>query len=110
MMREVFSSRDRGNDVHYGTGLFRRRMEQMHHESSSLSIDMIDNAQFLDQNIDSCHWAAGNYSLTNKPDYILSNDYKSNKSNLDYEKMLFETHGCTIYHHQQQLDNDNIQF
>ncbi|XP_011147947.1 uncharacterized protein LOC105188276 [Harpegnathos saltator] len=40
-----------------------------------------------------------------------SNNSKSNKSDAEYERMLFETHGCTVYHHQrtQLLDNDHIE-
>lgn len=75
---------------------------------------MIDNTQSLDQSIESCRWAAGNYSCISNPDYkclLLSNGSKSNKGNIDYERMLFETHGCSAYHHQrtQLLDNDHIE-
>lgn len=77
----------------------------MYYDSTSLRLNMTD------PNIMTC-CPAGNSSLINSNKYLLSSTgSKSNKSNTEYENMLFETHGCSVYHHQRikLLDNDYIE-
>ncbi|XP_076375851.1 uncharacterized protein LOC143259011 isoform X1 [Megalopta genalis] len=57
----------------------------------------------------SCCLAAGNHNLLSNTEHLLSsNKFKSCENNAEYETVLFETHGCSIYHFQrlQMLDND----
>lgn len=54
-------------------------------------------------------WAAGNSSSISKSDHKYlspSNDSKSDDNSSDeYEKLLFTTHGCSVYHHQRVVLN-----
>lgn len=54
-----------------------------------------------------CYWAAGNSSLISKQDHNHSDGDESSGGNTEYEKLLFTTHGCSVYHHQRAelLDN-----
>ncbi|KZC07667.1 PREDICTED: uncharacterized protein LOC107185867 [Dufourea novaeangliae] len=59
----------------------------------------------------SCCLAAGNHNLlsnTNNKYLVSSSGFKSFENNDEYETILFETHGCSIYHlHRlQMLDSD----
>lgn len=90
----------------------------MHYGSPSLYLDTTGDIQYAKQHsitIESCCWAAGKSSLISNPDYkhllLSSGDSKLNQDNTEYERMLFETHGCSIYHHQrmQLLNNDHIE-
>lgn len=81
----------------------------MYYETAPLHI----NATTEDQStamIESCCWAAGNHSSISNADYkhfLSSNGSKPTEGYTEYEKMLFETHGCSIYHQHrlQLLDN-----
>ncbi|EZA57062.1 hypothetical protein DMN91_007076 [Ooceraea biroi] len=57
-----------------------------------------------------CYQVAGNSSLISKQDHNHSDGDVLNRSNIEYEKLLFTTHGCSVYHHQraQLLDNRMI--
>jgi len=53
--------------------------------------------------------AAGSPSLDKLDKHLLSSgDAKLNENGKDYEKLLFTTHGCPIYHHERILLNNQI--
>ncbi|XP_076676142.1 uncharacterized protein LOC143373111 isoform X3 [Andrena cerasifolii] len=61
-----------------------------------------------------CCWAAGNHNQLNNSDYKRlspSCGLKSTEDDAEYEKILFETHGCSVYHlHRlRAFDNDCIE-
>lgn len=61
-----------------------------------------------------CCWAAGNCSLISNAasaSLLSNNGSKSTDSSVEYERILFETHGCSVYHHYrlQLLDDDCIE-
>lgn len=87
--------------------------EKAHYKPETLDMDLdTDTADFeiLEQftmTKENCE--AGSPSL-NKLDkrFLSSGDSKLNESNTDYEKLLFTTHGCPIYHHERILLNNQI--
>ncbi|XP_014476866.1 PREDICTED: uncharacterized protein LOC106745613 isoform X2 [Dinoponera quadriceps] len=83
-------------------------MDQMHNLSSSICLNITGHYQ-------SYFLPADKSSSTDDPGckYISSNNNsKSNRNDTEYERMLFETHGCSIYHHQriQSLDHIETEF
>lgn len=88
----------------------------MHSESTSLCLNST-NDKTLDHSLvitESCCGAAGNHSLIYNPDYrqlSSSNGTESSDSSVELGELLFETHGCSIYHHyrQQQFAKHDIE-
>ena len=87
---------------------------------------MLDESELLHVNTDDkslretwiinggCCWAAGNLNQLNNSDYkrlSSSCGSKSMEDDAEYEKILFETHGCSLYHLHRlhALDNDCIE-
>lgn len=62
---------------------------------------------------ESCCWTAGNHDILNNPNYIqlFDSEHKLIENTVEYEKILFETHGCSIYqfHRLQLVDNNCIE-
>lgn len=87
--------------------------EKAHYKSETLDMDLdtdTANCTTLEQfSMTKENWAAGSPNL-NKLDkhFLSSGDTKLNENNKDYEKLLFTTHGCTIYHHERILLNNQI--
>ncbi|XP_014614051.1 PREDICTED: uncharacterized protein LOC106792269 isoform X2 [Polistes canadensis] len=106
-----------GSCVCYGTGSAKDYgLTTMHSESTSLCLNSI-NDKTLDHSsviTESCCGAAGNHSLIYNPDYrqlSSSNGTESSDSSVELGELLFETHGCSIYHHyrQQQFAKHDIE-
>ncbi|XP_015187878.1 PREDICTED: uncharacterized protein LOC107072448 [Polistes dominula] len=107
-----------GSCVNNGTGSAKKDygLTMMHSESTSLNLNSI-NDKTLDHSsviTESCCGAAGNHSLIYNPDYrqlSSSNGTESSDSSVELGELLFETHGCTMYHHyrQQQLVKHDIE-
>ncbi|KAL2727737.1 hypothetical protein V1477_017013 [Vespula maculifrons] len=97
-----------GSCVYYGTGSAKNYgLATMHYESTSLCLNSI-NDKTLDHSLvmtESCCRAAGNHSLICNADYrhlSPSNGSKSSDSSVELGELLFETHGCSIYHYYRQ--------
>ncbi|XP_043491852.1 uncharacterized protein LOC122517499 isoform X2 [Polistes fuscatus] len=106
-----------GSCVCYGTGSAKDYgLTTMHSESTSLCLNST-NDKTLDHSsviTESCCGAAGNHSLIYNPDYrqlSSSNGTESSDSSVELGELLFETHGCSIYHHyrQQQFAKHDIE-
>ncbi|KAI4501991.1 hypothetical protein M0802_002673 [Mischocyttarus mexicanus] len=106
-----------GSCINYGTGSAKDYgLTTMHSESTSLRLNSI-NDKTLDHSLvitESCCGAAGNHSLIYNPDYrqlSSSNGTESSDSSVELGELLFETHGCSIYHHyrQQQFAKHDIE-
>ncbi|XP_043668563.1 uncharacterized protein LOC122629314 isoform X1 [Vespula pensylvanica] len=98
----------KGSCVYYGTGSAKNYgLATMHYESTSLCLNSI-NDKTLDHSLvmtESCCRAAGNHSLICNADYrhlSPSNGSKSSDSSVELGELLFETHGCSIYHYYRQ--------
>ncbi|XP_076619592.1 uncharacterized protein LOC143340989 isoform X2 [Colletes latitarsis] len=100
--------------THYGTGNTKNNgLAKVSYESELLHLNTNGDESWEQSTIinKGCCWAAGNDNLLNNSDckhLLSSNEFKSIENNVEYEKILFETHGCSIYHlHRLQLlDND----
>ncbi|XP_034171732.2 uncharacterized protein LOC117600418 [Osmia lignaria lignaria] len=101
------------NHIHCGTRSIKDYgSTMMFDDSRALHVNTINNNN-LEQSmiVNNCCWAAGSHNLLNNSDYkhLLSNNgHKSVENNVEYEKILFETHGCSVYqfHRLQLTDND----
>ncbi|KAF3421115.1 hypothetical protein E2986_03872 [Frieseomelitta varia] len=80
----------------------------MCYESEALNIDKnIEESMITDEN---CCWTAGNHDILNNSNYqeLFNSENKAIESTIEYEKILFETHGCSIYQfHRLQLLGNN---
>ncbi|KAK2584746.1 hypothetical protein KPH14_007077 [Odynerus spinipes] len=103
--------------VYYGTGSAKDYgLATVHYESTSLHLNSINDKTLNLSSVltKSCCRAAGNHSLIYNPDYrhlSPSNGSKSSESSVELGELLFETHGCSIYHHyrQQQFAKHDIE-
>ena len=80
----------------------------MCYESEALNIDKnIEESMITNEN---CCWTAGNHDILNNSNYqeLFNSENKAIESTIEYEKILFETHGCSIYQfHRLQLIGNN---
>ncbi|KOC64950.1 hypothetical protein WH47_04539 [Habropoda laboriosa] len=99
--------------VHYGTGSTKDYgLATVSCESEALHVNTANN--ILQESMitnESCCWTAGNHNLLYNSEckqLLSSNEHKSIENSVEYEKILFETHGCSIYqfHRLQLVDND----
>ncbi|XP_032680267.1 uncharacterized protein LOC116848374 isoform X2 [Odontomachus brunneus] len=95
--------------IHYETENTKTyEMDQMQDPSSSISLGITGHSY------QSYFLPVDKSSSISNPSYKYissSNKFKLNNSDMEYERMLFETHGCTVYHHQriQLLDNNHME-
>ncbi|XP_076236206.1 uncharacterized protein LOC143180394 [Calliopsis andreniformis] len=99
---------DRGNAEDHG-------LATVSYESDLLHIKMFKDTTLKETSIvnGGCFWAAGNHNQLNNSDYKClssSTGCKSIENSTEYEKILFETHGCSIYHlHRLQAYDGNTE-
>ncbi|CAK9825984.1 hypothetical protein ANTRET_LOCUS3904 [Anthophora retusa] len=98
--------------VHYGTGSTKDYgSATVTYESEALCVKATnDNLQESMITNESCCWTAGNHNLLYNSEckqLLSNNEHKSIENSVEYEKILFETHGCSIYqfHRLQLVDN-----
>ncbi|XP_048270350.1 uncharacterized protein LOC100642598 isoform X2 [Bombus terrestris] len=84
------------------------------YESDVLHVNTVDNN--IEESMitkENCCWTAGNRDILNNSNYIqlFNSGHKLIENTVEYEKILFETHGCSIYqfHRLQLVDNNCIE-
>lgn len=81
----------------------------MSSESEAFQVNIIDNVQ--QSKIKNKNGAAEShisFNNSNCEELLFNNNHKSLENIVEYENMLFETHGCSIYQfYRLQLDNND---
>ncbi|XP_033355929.1 uncharacterized protein LOC117236783 [Bombus vosnesenskii] len=103
------------DNVHGGTGSTKDYGSSTGpYESDVLHINTVDNN--IEESMitkENCCWTAGNHDILNNSNYIqlFNSGHKLIENTVEYEKILFETHGCSIYqfHRLQLIDNNCIE-
>ncbi|XP_006622379.1 uncharacterized protein LOC102672083 [Apis dorsata] len=79
-------------------------------ESEAFQVNIIDN-NVQQSMIKNKNWAANSYinlNNSNCEELLFNDSHKSLENIVEYENMLFETHGCSIYQfYRLQLDNND---
>ncbi|OAD53654.1 hypothetical protein WN48_09667 [Eufriesea mexicana] len=82
------------------------------YKPEALHVNTIDNnmeqSMVMDKN---CCWSGNNHDILKNTNYetlLFNSGQKSIENTIEYEKILFETHGCSIYqfHRLQLISND----
>ncbi|CAD1479808.1 unnamed protein product [Heterotrigona itama] len=83
----------------------------MSYESETLNINNnMEESMITNEN---CCWIAGNHNILNNSNYqeSFNSENKAIENTIEYEKILFETHGCSMYqfHRLQLVSNDDTE-
>lgn len=83
----------------------------MSYESEALNINKNTEESMITN--ENCCWIAGNHNILNNSNCqeLFNSENKAIENTIEYEKILFETHGCSIYqfHRSQLVGNDGTE-